>query len=148
MSFVVVDVDFICFCCRLIGSLAQSEHLVSVSLAVVLVQLLAKLPLFALACDVAGIALGATVVGSPSRSVTRTAYKMAILQLCPVLFFVARPAAPHTRYVVAVYETHIPAEYLVKARPQSLLRWFWAFAFVRSFLRAVPCFGFWRPFCH
>jgi hypothetical protein len=88
-----------------------------VSLAVVIVQLLAKLPLFALACDIAGIALGATVVRSPPRSVTRTAYKMAILQLCPVLLLVARPAAPHTRNVVAVYETHIPAEYLVKARP-------------------------------
>jgi len=117
VSFVVVNVDFIGLCCRLIGSLTQSEHPVGVSLAVVHVQLLAKLPLFALACDVAGIALWATVVRSPPRSVTRTAYKMAILQLCPVLLLVARPAAPHTRNVVAVYETHIPAEYLVKARP-------------------------------
>lgn len=79
------------------------------SLAVVFIQVLAKQPLFAVASDIAGIALRATVVWPKASDVTSTANEVAVLNLAPVLDLAARKAGA-VACVVGVGESYVPTK--------------------------------------
>ena len=79
------------------------------SLAVVFIQVLAKQPLLAVASDIAGIALRATVVWSKASDVTSTADEMAVLNFGPMLHLATRPTRA-VAGVVGVGESYIPTK--------------------------------------
>lgn len=79
------------------------------SLAVVFIQVLAKQPLLAIASDVAGVALRATVVWSEARDITSTADKVAVLNLAPMLHLATRKARA-IAVVVGVSESYVPTK--------------------------------------
>ncbi len=73
---------------------------------------------------------------------------MAVLQLRPVQLLITCEALAHACLIVAVQQSHVPGENLVKPRPQASLRWFRAWLLAWLLLRVVACFGFGRPWCH
>ena len=73
---------------------------------------------------------------------------MAVLQLRPVQLLITSEARAHACSIVAVQQSHVPGEHLIKPRPQPSLRWFGAWPFLGLLLRVVACFGFGRPCCH
>jgi len=80
-----------------------------VSLAVVFIKVLAKQPLLAIASDVAGIALRATVVWPKASNVTSTANEVAVLNLAPVLHLAACKARAVAIFV-GVSKSYVPTK--------------------------------------
>jgi hypothetical protein len=80
-----------------------------VSLAVVFIQVLTKQPLLAVASDIAGIALRATIVWPKASDVTSTANEVAVLNFAPVLNLLTRPALAVASFV-GVGKSYVPTK--------------------------------------
>ena len=93
MALVVFDVSFILFYGRLIWFVREAEQSVGVSLAVVGIKCLAKLPLLTTIGYVTSITLWPTVIRAPACGEVSTAYKVPILNLMPRQHLTTCPAS-------------------------------------------------------